>query len=80
MRPTGLVASIMLGKLGCVAKIVGNGSEALQALTTGEYDAILMDCHMPVMDGFEATRMIRRTEGGKQTSHDHRHDRECAAG
>ena len=58
-----LVASIMLGKLGCVAKIVGNGSEALQALTTGAYDAILMDCHMPVMDGFEATRMIRRTEG-----------------
>jgi two-component system, sensor histidine kinase len=58
-----LVASIMLGKLGCIATIVPNGSEALQALTTGEYDAILMDCHMPVMDGFEATRMIRRTQG-----------------
>jgi len=58
-----LVASIMLGKLGCATTIVGNGSEALQALTTADFDVILMDCHMPVMDGFEATRMIRRTEG-----------------
>ena len=58
-----LVASIMLGKLGCVTTIVGNGSEALTALTTSDFDVILMDCHMPVMDGFEATRMIRRTEG-----------------
>ncbi len=58
-----LVASIMLGKLGCVTTIVGNGSEALQALTSADFDVILMDCHMPVMDGFEATRMIRRTEG-----------------
>ena len=58
-----LVASIMLGKLGCVTTIVGNGSEALTALTTADFDVILMDCHMPVMDGFEATRMIRRTEG-----------------
>lgn len=61
-----LVASIMLDRLGCVAEIVPNGAEALQALTRGHYDVILMDCHMPVMDGFEATRMLRRTEGNGQ--------------
>ncbi len=58
-----MVASIMLGKLGCKVDIVANGSDALEALAKQEYDVILMDCHMPVMDGFETTRMIRRTEG-----------------
>ncbi|MCC6397547.1 MAG: response regulator [Bacteroidetes bacterium] len=58
-----LVAGIMLGKLGCVSDVVVHGADALEAIVNKEYDVILMDCHMPVMDGFEATRMIRRTEG-----------------
>jgi CheY-like chemotaxis protein/HPt (histidine-containing phosphotransfer) domain-containing protein len=58
-----LVASIMLGKLECESQIVNNGQEALEALAEKEFDVVLMDCHMPVLDGFEATRMIRRSEG-----------------
>ncbi len=61
-----LVASIMLGKLGCKTDIVTQGNDVLQALAAQEYDIILMDCHMPVMDGFEATRIIRRTEGSQK--------------
>jgi CheY-like chemotaxis protein/HPt (histidine-containing phosphotransfer) domain-containing protein len=58
-----LVASIMLEKLGCHADVAAHGGDALEALANHEYDIILMDCHMPVMDGFEATKTIRRTEG-----------------
>ncbi len=57
-----LVASIMFGKLGCETVIVNDGEEALEALVDREYDVIFMDCHMPVLDGFEATRMIRKLE------------------
>jgi len=58
-----LVARIMLDKLGCKTEIVSNGEEAVERLADQEFDVVLMDCHMPVMDGFEATRMIRRSEG-----------------
>jgi CheY-like chemotaxis protein/HPt (histidine-containing phosphotransfer) domain-containing protein len=61
-----LVASIMLGKLECNAHIVVNGQEAVEALAERDFDVIFMDCHMPVLDGFEATRMIRRTEAGRK--------------
>jgi two-component system, sensor histidine kinase len=59
-----LVASIMLGKLECTTQLAADGQEAIEALAEKDYDVILMDCHMPVLDGFEATRMIRRSEGG----------------
>jgi CheY-like chemotaxis protein len=50
----------MLGQLGYVADAAGNGCEALEAIERGSFDLILMDCRMPEMDGYEATRQIRR--------------------
>ena len=54
----------MLEKLGYGAYVVGDGRAAVAAVSAGRYDAILMDCRMPGMDGFEATAEIRRQETG----------------
>jgi len=58
------VARRMLEKLGYVADSVPDGSEAVRAWETGRYNLILMDCQMPVLDGYDATRKIRRLEQG----------------
>ena len=42
--------------------IANNGAEALERIAEGEFDAVLMDCQMPVMDGFTATARIREAE------------------
>jgi PAS domain S-box-containing protein len=52
----------LLEKRGCVVTTVNNGLEAVQATEDTKFDVILMDCQMPVMDGFEATALLRRRE------------------
>ena len=52
----------MLIKLGCSVDILPNGRAALTIIPDFCYDAILMDCRMPVMDGFETTLNIRKME------------------
>jgi two-component system sensor histidine kinase/response regulator len=60
------VAVRTLEKLGYRADVVKDGREAVSAWERGQYDLILMDCEMPVLDGYEATRQIRAQETGEQ--------------
>ncbi|KJZ34615.1 response regulator [Pseudomonas fluorescens] len=56
-----LVAKGMLGKLGCEVIVAAHGAEALDQLEYSDFDLVLMDCNMPVMDGYEASRQIRHS-------------------
>ncbi|MFH0724997.1 MAG: response regulator [Pseudomonadota bacterium] len=59
------VAEKILRKFGCEVNIVANGREALASMAQRQYDLVLMDCQMPEMDGYEATRAIRESEAAK---------------
>jgi signal transduction histidine kinase/CheY-like chemotaxis protein len=63
-----LVTARVLERCGFRAHVVNDGREALDALSMQSYDAVLMDCQMPELDGYEATRELRRREGdGRRT-------------
>ncbi len=57
-----LIATKMLQKIGHTVVAAANGNEVIDALRTAPYDLILMDCQMPEMDGYEATKIIRTSQ------------------
>ena len=56
--------TLLLSRLDCEVDAVADGAQAVEALASGEYDVVFLDCQMPVMDGFEAARAIRANESG----------------
>ncbi|MFO0645671.1 MAG: response regulator [Polyangiales bacterium] len=57
------VALALLERFGCRVDLVTNGLEAVEAVEAARYDLVFMDCHMPVLDGYSASRRIRAAEG-----------------
>lgn len=64
-----IVAKVILEKFGLIPEIVADGQQAVQRVEQQSYDLVLMDCQMPVLDGFEATREIRKLEQNRVSQH-----------
>jgi CheY-like chemotaxis protein len=62
-RLSRLLTQNLFEKLGFEVVVVGGGQAAVDAATGGDFDAIIMDCQMPGVDGFQATAAIRRQQG-----------------
>jgi len=62
-----LLIDRMLRKMGCEVRLVGDGHEAVEVLAVDEFDLVLMDCQMPRVDGYEATRRVRAGAGRQPT-------------
>lgn len=60
-----IVARLLLDTMGCSVEVAGDGQVALQQLDQHDYDVLLMDCEMPVLDGFATTAAIRRRDDHK---------------
>jgi len=62
------VSAALLKRLGFVVEIANNGAEGVAKWAEGEFDAIIMDCQMPVLDGYSATAIIREKESAHPRS------------
>lgn len=65
IRPNQMIAMSLLKRRGYTCDLAQNGEEAVQMVADNDYDLVLMDLSMPVMNGFEATKRIREMPGEK---------------